>query len=67
MDDELSLIKQRLDRIEDRLDNISLEIGTPKEIDDYAKLMKVFRLILVNEKEREGNETTNNCFTTYLV
>ena len=67
MDDELSLIKQRLERIEDRLDNISLEIGTPKEIDDYAKLMKVFRLILVNEKEGEGNETTNNCFTTYLV
>jgi hypothetical protein len=51
-DEDLNLIKQRLDRVEDRLDNTSLEIGNPKEIDDYAKLMKVFRLILVNEKER---------------
>jgi hypothetical protein len=31
-DDELAMINQRLDRLEDRLDSISLEIGYPKEI-----------------------------------
>ena len=30
---ELGLINQRLDRLEDRLDNISVEMANPKEIE----------------------------------
>ena len=31
-EDELDLINQRLDRLEDRLDKISVEMANPKEI-----------------------------------